>query len=51
MDLEEIMALSVAQLVDEPAHLYLWVPNALLPEGFGCHEGVGLQLQIEYRLA
>ena len=28
----EIMALPVADLVEEPAHLYLWVPNALLPE-------------------
>ena len=26
-------ALPVADLVAEPAHLYLWVPNALLPEG------------------
>ena len=26
------MALPVADLVEEPAHLYLWVPNALLPE-------------------
>lgn len=33
MDLEEIKALPVSDIVDEPAHLYLWVPNALLPEG------------------
>lgn len=33
MTLEQIAALPVAQVVDEPAHLYLWVPNALLPEG------------------
>lgn len=33
MTLEEILALPVAQLANEPAHLYLWVPNALLPEG------------------
>ena len=33
MALDEIMALPVAELVDEPAHLYLWVPNALLAEG------------------
>jgi N6-adenosine-specific RNA methylase IME4 len=31
--LEEIMALPVAGLATEPAHLYLWVPNALLPVG------------------
>ena len=35
MSLAEIMALPVADLVDEPAHLYLWVPNALHP-GRGC---------------
>jgi N6-adenosine-specific RNA methylase IME4 len=33
MDLAGIMALPVADVVIEPAHLYLWVPNALLPEG------------------
>lgn len=33
MNLEEICALPVAQISDDPAHLYLWVPNALLPEG------------------
>ena len=33
MDLPEIKALPVAEIVKEPAHLYLWVPNALLPAG------------------
>jgi N6-adenosine-specific RNA methylase IME4 len=33
MTLEEICALPVAQVTAEPAHLYLWVPNALLPDG------------------
>ena len=33
MTLEDIKALPVAQLTTEPAHLYLWVPNALLPDG------------------
>ncbi|NOZ19891.1 MAG: S-adenosylmethionine-binding protein [Planctomycetes bacterium] len=33
MNLREIMDLPVAELVSEPAHLYLWVPNALLAEG------------------
>jgi len=33
MTLEEICALPVASVVEEPAHLYLWVPNALLPLG------------------
>jgi N6-adenosine-specific RNA methylase IME4 len=33
MSLPEIMALPVAQAAASTAHLYLWVPNALLPEG------------------
>jgi N6-adenosine-specific RNA methylase IME4 len=33
MTVEEICALPVAEVVEPTAHLYLWVPNALLPEG------------------
>lgn len=33
MTTDEIAALPVADLTAEPAHCYLWVPNALLPEG------------------
>ncbi|MGS1127125.1 MT-A70 family methyltransferase [Rhodanobacter sp. UC4437_H4] len=33
MSLDEIKALPVADIVADTAHLYLWVPNALLPEG------------------
>ena len=33
MQLEEICALPVAEIAADPAHLYLWVPNALLPDG------------------
>ncbi|HVB89278.1 MAG TPA: MT-A70 family methyltransferase [Beijerinckiaceae bacterium] len=33
LSLEEISALPVAALSAPVAHLYLWVPNALLPEG------------------
>lgn len=33
MTLADIMALPVGECADDPAHLYLWVPNALLPEG------------------
>jgi N6-adenosine-specific RNA methylase IME4 len=33
MKLEEIMALPVGEIADTPAHLYLWCPNALLPDG------------------
>lgn len=33
MSTEEICALPVRNIVSEPAHLYMWVPNALLPDG------------------
>lgn len=33
MTLAEILALPVSQITDKTAHLYLWVPNALLPDG------------------
>ena len=33
MSLDEIMELPVAQAVQPRAHLYLWVPNALIVEG------------------
>lgn len=33
MTLEDIKALPVVELAKPTAHLYLWVPNALLPEG------------------
>jgi N6-adenosine-specific RNA methylase IME4 len=33
MTFEEIMALPIEKLVQPTAHLYLWCPNALLPEG------------------
>jgi N6-adenosine-specific RNA methylase IME4 len=33
MTLDDIKALPVAEIAADPAHLYMWVPNALLPEG------------------
>jgi N6-adenosine-specific RNA methylase IME4 len=33
MDLAAIKALPVPAVAAETAHLYLWVPNAMLPEG------------------
>ena len=30
---EDIKALPIADIADEKSHLYLWVPNALLPDG------------------
>lgn len=43
MTLQEILDLPVAQFADEPAHLYLWVPNALLPEGLAVLKSWGFQ--------
>lgn len=33
LSFEEIETLPVGQLAEDTAHLYLWVPNALLPQG------------------
>lgn len=33
MELDDIKALPVSQVAEDISHLYLWVPNALLPEG------------------
>jgi N6-adenosine-specific RNA methylase IME4 len=41
MDLPDIMALPVADCAADPAHLYLWVPNALLPEGLAVMKAWG----------
>ncbi|HEX5998212.1 MAG TPA: MT-A70 family methyltransferase [Hyphomicrobiaceae bacterium] len=35
LTLPEIEALPVGSIASDVAHLYLWVPNALLPEGLG----------------
>ncbi|NNN20064.1 MAG: S-adenosylmethionine-binding protein [Acidimicrobiaceae bacterium] len=43
MTLEEIVGMPVQALADDTAHLYLWVPNALLPEGLRVMEAWGFQ--------
>lgn len=43
MSLDEILDLPVADLARTPAHLYLWVPNALLLEGLRVLEGWGFR--------
>ncbi len=43
MALDAIAALPVSRLVTKPAHLYLWVPNALLPEGLRVMQALGFQ--------
>jgi N6-adenosine-specific RNA methylase IME4 len=41
MTLDEIKALPVAKLTSDKAHLYLWCPNALLPEGLAVMKAWG----------
>ena len=41
MSTDEICELPVKSLTIEPAHLYLWVPNALLPDGLKVMEAWG----------
>lgn len=43
MDLDAICELPVADIADDPSHLYLWVPNALLPEGMKVMEAWGFR--------
>jgi N6-adenosine-specific RNA methylase IME4 len=43
MTLEDICALPVADIAAEPAHLYLWVPNALLPQGLQVMDAWGFR--------
>jgi N6-adenosine-specific RNA methylase IME4 len=43
MTTDEICTLPVKVLTVEPAHLYLWVPNALLPEGLKVMEAWGFE--------
>lgn len=41
MSLQEIKVLPVSSIVEDTAHLYLWVPNALLAEGMQVMEHWG----------
>jgi N6-adenosine-specific RNA methylase IME4 len=43
MNLDDIKSLPVAQTAADNAHLYLWVPNALLPEGLEVMKAWGFQ--------
>jgi N6-adenosine-specific RNA methylase IME4 len=43
LTLEDIKALPVAEAADEVCHLYLWVPNALLPLGIVVMQAWGFQ--------
>lgn len=43
MSIEEICAMPVGQYARNPSHLYLWVPNALLPWGLRVMEAWGFK--------
>jgi len=43
MTLDDICAMPVADAAADDAHLYLWVPNALLPEGLRVMEAWGFR--------
>ncbi len=48
MTLKEICEMPVAKISDEKAHLYLWVPNALLPEGLTVMEAWGFEYKTNF---
>jgi N6-adenosine-specific RNA methylase IME4 len=43
LELDDICRLDVAEVAADQAHLYLWVPNALLPEGLKVLESWGFR--------
>ena len=43
MPLQDIMDMPVGEVADQRAHLYMWVPNALLPEGLKVMEAWGFK--------
>lgn len=43
MKIDEILSLPIRAIADDTAHLYLWVPNALLPEGLKVMEAWGFK--------
>lgn len=43
MKLDDIKNLPVADVAGDPCHLYLWVPNALLPDGLDVMKSWGFQ--------
>ena len=43
MNLKDICSLPVADVAADRAHLYMWVPNALLPEGLKVMESWGFK--------
>lgn len=43
MKLEDIKKLPISEVADEKCHLYLWVPNALLPDGLAVMKAWGFE--------
>lgn len=43
LTLDDIKSLPVSDVAEDTAHLYLWVPNALLPDGLAVMEAWGFQ--------
>ncbi|MBP3237793.1 MAG: S-adenosylmethionine-binding protein [Lachnospiraceae bacterium] len=43
MTLDEIKELPVSEIADDKAHLYLWIPNAMLPDGLAVMEAWGFE--------
>lgn len=43
MTLDEIKELPVGEITGDKAHLYLWVPNALLPDGLAVMDAWGFE--------
>lgn len=43
MELEDIKAMPISQIAADKSHLYLWVPNALLPEGLEVMKAWGFE--------
>ena len=43
MDLADICGLPISEYAEGTAHLYMWVPNALLPEGIQVLDAWGFQ--------
>ncbi len=43
MTIADIKALPIADITGEKAHLYLWIPNALLPDGLEVMDAWGFE--------
>jgi hypothetical protein len=51
MTFDEIGALPITELAAPVSHLYLWCPNALLPQGIAVVQAWGVSIQKQHCLA